>query len=509
MSGHHRILIIGSGFAGLGMAIQLKAYGEHDFVIFEKEKGIGGTWWVNHYPGCACDVQSHLYSFSFELNPDWSRRYATQPEIREYLQRCADTYAVSPHIRLETAVERLQWSDNGQFWTLTDSHGATWTGDIVVSGMGGLSRPAFPEIPGIERFRGHAFHSQQWDHGHTLTGRRVAVIGTGASAIQFVPQIQPHVERLDLYQRTPPWIVPKHDRPVRPWQQRLYRSVPMAQRALRGAIYAMLEARVVPFAIAPQLMALPQRQALRHLRRQVADPELRRKLTPRYTFGCKRVLIANDYYPAVSADNVDLITSGVREIREHGLVDTEGRERPVDTLIFGTGFSAADPMPEGMIIGRGGRDLGREWRGGPAAYKGTTVAGFPNLFLLMGPNTGLGHSSVVYMIESQIRYVLDAIRRMDRHGIASVEVRPEAQDAFNASLQPRLSGTVWNAGGCRSWYLHPVSGRNVTLWPDFTWRFRRQTRRLDLAAYRQVTIGDASADRPRASPVRAEETRGA
>ncbi|MFV8835106.1 NAD(P)/FAD-dependent oxidoreductase [Aquisalimonas sp.] len=483
MSGHHRVLIIGSGFAGLGMAIQLKAYGEHDFVIFEKESGIGGTWWVNHYPGCACDVQSHLYSFSFALNPEWSRRYATQPEIRDYLQGCADSYGVRPHVRLETAVEQLQWDDSNRYWTLTDSNGVTWTGDIVVSGMGGLSRPAYPDIPGIERFRGHAFHSQQWDHDHTLAGKRVAVIGTGASAIQFVPQIQPHVERLDLYQRTPPWIVPKPDRPVRPWQQRLYRAVPAIQRGVRAGIYTLLEGRVLPFAIAPRLMALPRRQALAHLRRQVADADLRRKLTPDYTFGCKRVLIADDYYPAVCADNVELITSGVREIREHGVVDANGKERPVDTLIFGTGFSAADPVPEGMITGRDGRDLGREWRSGPEAYKGTTVAGFPNLFLLMGPNTGLGHSSVVYMIESQIRYVLDAVRQMDRHGIASVEVRPERQDAFNRRVQQRLSGTVWNTGGCRSWYLHPVSGRNVTLWPDFTWRFRWQTRRFDLPAY--------------------------
>ncbi|SEP11366.1 flavin-containing monooxygenase [Aquisalimonas asiatica] len=493
MGGHHRVLIIGSGFAGLGMAIQLKAYGEHDFVVFEKERGIGGTWWVNHYPGCACDVQSHLYSFSFALNPDWSRRYATQPEIRDYLQRCADRYGVCPHVRLQTAVEHLQWNHGGQYWTLTDSNGDTWTGDIVVSGMGGLSRPAFPDVPGIERFRGHAFHSQQWDHDHTLAGKRVAVIGTGASAIQFVPQIQPHVERLDLYQRTPPWIVPKPDRPVRPWQQRLYRAVPAVQRVVRAGIYTLLEGRVLPFAIAPRLMALPRRQALAHLRRQVADADLRRKLTPYYTFGCKRVLIADDYYPAVCADNVELITSGVREIREHGIIDADGRERQVDTLIFGTGFSAADPIPEGMIFGRDGRDLGREWQGGPSAYKGTTVTGFPNLFMLMGPNTGLGHSSVVYMIESQIRYVLDAIRRMDRHGIASVEVRPEAQHAFNARVQRRLSGTVWNVGGCRSWYLHPVSGRNVTLWPDFTWRFRLQTRRFDLQAYHRVPAGDSGA----------------
>ena len=492
---HHRVIIIGSGFSGLGTAIHLKEYGEEDFLVLEQEGGIGGTWWVNRYPGCACDVQSHLYSFSFELNPDWSRLYATQPEIRDYLNHCADKYGVRRHVRLHTTVRRLQWDELRRCWWVETNAGC-WSADIVVSGMGGLSKPAFPDIPGIRSFRGRAFHSQQWDHDYDLTGKRVAVIGTGASAIQFVPQIQPQVERLDLYQRTPPWIVPKPDRPIPPWKQRLYRRWPATQKLVRGAIYSMLEGRVLPFAIDPRLMAIPQRQALRHLRRQVKDPQLRRRLTPDYTFGCKRVLISDDYYPAVKRPNVDLVTTGIREIGEHSIVDGEGMEREVDALIFGTGFHAADPVPEGMIVGRDGQDLGTLWRDGPAAYKGTTVAGFPNLFFLMGPNTGLGHSSVVYMIESQIRYVMDALRCLDREGITSVEVLPEAEAAYNARVQNRLSSAVWNTGGCRSWYLHPVSGRNVTLWPEFTWRFRRQTRRFDMAAYRVE----------RGSPLRARES---
>ncbi len=490
---HHRIIIIGSGFSGLGTAIHLKGYGEEDFLVLEKEAGVGGTWWVNHYPGCACDVESHLYSFSFELNPEWSRLYATQPEIRDYLNHCADKYGVRPHVRLNTAVQRLEWDAPRRRWRVATDAG-DWTADIVVSGMGGLSKPALPDIPGIERFRGHAFHSQRWDHDYDLTGRRVAVIGTGASAIQFVPQIQPQVQRLDLYQRTPPWIVPKPDRPIPPWKQRLYRRWPAAQKLVRGAIYGVLEGRVLPFAINPRLMAWPQRQAMRHLQRQVKDPDLRRRLTPDYTFGCKRVLIADDYYPAVTQPNVELVTTGIREIREHGIVDNAGHERQVDALIFGTGFHAADPIPEGMIIGRDGQDLGALWRDGPAAYKGTTVAGFPNLFFLMGPNTGLGHSSVVYMIESQIRYVMDALRHMDRERIASLDVLPEAEAAYNARVQGKLGSAVWNTGGCRSWYLHPVSGRNVTLWPDFTWRFRRETRRFDPQAYR-LEYGDAPASR--------------
>ncbi|QIT56927.1 NAD(P)/FAD-dependent oxidoreductase [Aquisalimonas sp. 2447] len=480
---HHRVIIIGSGFSGLGTAIRLKEYGEEDFLVLEQEGGIGGTWWVNRYPGCACDVQSHLYSFSFELNPAWSRLYATQPEIRDYLNHCADKYDVRRHVRLRTAVKRLLWDESRRCWWVETDAGH-WSADVVVSGMGGLSRPALPDIPGIQHFRGRTFHSQQWDHDYDPAGERVAVIGTGASAIQFVPQIQPLVQRLDLYQRTPPWIVPKPDRPIAAWKQRLYRRWPAVQKLVRGAIYGVLEGRVLPFAINPRLMALPQRQALRHLRRQVPDPELRRRLTPDYTFGCKRVLISDDYYPAVTRPNVDLITAGISEIREHSVVDGDGNEREVDALILGTGFHAADPVPEGMIVGRDGQDLGTLWRDGPAAYKGTTVAGFPNLFFLMGPNTGLGHSSVVYMIESQIRYVMDALRRMDRERITSVEVLAEAESAYNARVQSRLSGAVWNTGGCRSWYLHPASGRNVTLWPEFTWRFRRQTRRFDMAAYR-------------------------
>ncbi|MFA5938121.1 MAG: NAD(P)/FAD-dependent oxidoreductase [Sinimarinibacterium sp.] len=479
----YRVAIVGSGFSGLGMAIQLKQAGIDDFVVFEKEGGVGGTWRVNHYPGCACDVQSHLYSFSFEPNPRWSRMFAPQPEIKAYLEHCADKYGIGSHLRYNTEIRSARWDEAASVWRITDAQGNAYSAQVLVSGMGGLSTPSYPQVPGIENFKGRTFHSQQWDHGYDLKNKRVAVIGTGASAIQFVPQIQKQVARLDLYQRTPPWIVPKPDRPITELEHTLFERVPLAQAAIRGAIYGMLESRAFAFTMEPRILKLAQGLAVRHLHRQVRDPQLRRKLTPDYVLGCKRVLISDDYYPALTQSNVDVITSGIREVRAHSVVDSNGVEREVDTIIFGTGFKAADPVPRGVVFGRKNKDLVDAWPQGPEAYKGASVAGFPNLFFLMGPNTGLGHNSMVYMIESQIAYVLDALRTMDKEQLRSVEVRPDAQLRFNQSLHERMRRAIWSVGGCMSWYVHPVSGRNVTLWPGFTWQFRLQTRRFDAQAY--------------------------
>ena len=479
----HRVAIIGSGFSGLGMAIRLKQSGMNDFVVFEKEGGVGGTWRVNHYPGCACDVQSHLYSYSFEPNPRWSRMFAPQPEIKAYLEHCAQKYGVLPHLRFDTEIRSARWNEDEGLWLITDADGVEHTANVLVSGMGGLSTPAYPNVPGIERFKGRTFHSQQWDHDYDLKGKRVAVIGTGASAIQFVPQIQKAVARLDLYQRTPPWVVPKPDRAISDAEKTLFEKLPFVQTAMRGAIYGMLESRALAFSVEPRIMKLAQKMAEAHIRRQVKDPALRAKLTPDYTMGCKRVLIADDYYPAVSQPNVELVTTGIREVRAHGIVDADGVEREVDAIIFGTGFKATDPVPRGVVYGRDGRDLVDAWPQGPEAYKGAAIAGFPNLFFIMGPNTGLGHNSMVYMIESQIAYIADALRIMDRRRLRSVEVQASAQQRFNASLHAQLRKAIWTVGGCMSWYVHPVSGRNVTLWPGFTWQFRLSTRRFDPLAY--------------------------
>jgi cation diffusion facilitator CzcD-associated flavoprotein CzcO len=502
----HRVAIIGSGFSGLGMAIRLKQSGENDFVVFEKEGGVGGTWRVNHYPGCACDVQSHLYSYSFEPNPRWSRMFAPQPEIKAYLEGCAQKYGVLPHLRFNTEIRSARWNEDTARWHITDAEGVEHTAQVLVSGMGGLSTPSYPNVPGIQNFKGKTFHSQQWDHDFDLTGKRVAVIGTGASAIQFVPQIQKSVARLDLYQRTPPWIVPKPDRAISDTEKTVFENLPFVQTAVRGAIYGMLESRAFAFSVEPRLMKLAQKMAEAHIRRQVRDPVLRTKLTPDYTMGCKRVLISDDYYPALVQPNVDVITSGIREVREHSVIDVDGVEREVDAIIFGTGFKATDPVPKGVVYGRDGQDLVDAWPQGPEAYKGAAIAGFPNLFFIMGPNTGLGHNSMVYMIESQIAYVADALKVMDQRRLRSVEVRPVVQQAFNASLHSRLQKAIWTVGGCKSWYVHPVSGRNVTLWPGFTWQFRLETRRFDPLAYTLKPAGKPrslgnSKPRTKAQPV--------
>lgn len=480
---HTRIAIIGTGFSGLGMAIKLKESQEHDFRIFEKEGGIGGTWRVNHYPGCACDVQSHLYSFSFEQNPEWTRMFAPQKEIRGYLEHCADKYGLHPHIHLNTGLAQATWDEDEQIWRLKDEHGKRYTADVVISGMGGLSIPSYPNIQGVERFKGKAFHSQDWDHDYDLKGKRVAVIGTGASAIQFVPEIQKEAGQVYLHQRSAPWIMPKPDRAITERERNLFRRLPLAQDLQRKAIYWMLESRVLPMVISPKVLKVAKLMAKRHIRSQISDPALREKVTPDYEIGCKRILLSNNYYPALDQPNVDVVTDGIREITETGIVTEDGTHREVDAIIYGTGFKAGDPVPHGLVSGRNGQDLQQLWRDGPEAYKGSCVAGFPNFFMIMGPNTGLGHNSMVYMIESQIQYALDAINTMKQDNIATVEVDEKAQMQYNKRLQGKLGGSIWNDGGCTSWYLHPKTGKNVALWPGFTFLFRQQTRQFDRQAF--------------------------
>jgi cation diffusion facilitator CzcD-associated flavoprotein CzcO len=477
---HFRVAIVGTGFSGLGMAIRLKQEGIEDFVLFERADDIGGTWRDNTYPGVACDVPSHLYSFSFAPNPGWSRTFSPGSEIQDYLRRCAGHFDVIPHVKFRHAVTGAHWDEDGQRWEIETSQGS-FTAQVLVAGMGGLSEPKIPDIPGLESFEGAAFHTAQWDHDVDLRGKRVAVIGTGASSIQVVPHLQPEVEKLHLFQRTPAWIMPHSDRPISDRERTVYKRLPLAQRVMRGAVYWARELFVIPF-VKPRLSSLPEGQARKHLARQVPDRELRRKLTPNYKIGCKRILISNDYYPAVSQPNAELVTDGIREIRPHSIVAGDGTEREVDAIVFGTGFRVNDMPAAELIRGRDGRTLSETWRGSMQAYLGTSIAGFPNMFMLVGPNTGLGHNSIVFMIESQVEYVLDALRAMDARGAASVDVRPEVQDSYNQELQERLRDTVWSTGGCASWYLDDT-GRNTTLWPGSTWPFRRRTRRFDPAAY--------------------------
>ncbi|MFC0626535.1 flavin-containing monooxygenase [Kribbella deserti] len=485
-STHHRVIVAGTGFAGIGMAVRLKQSGYHDFVVLERAEEVGGTWRDNTYPGCRCDVPSHLYSFSFAPNPEWSSTFSPQPEIEAYLQKVTDDFGVRPHIRFGHALEAAHWDEDKRIWRVVTSQGEL-TADVLVSGMGGLAEPSYPKMPGIETFEGAVFHSAEWDHSQDLSGRKVAVIGTGASAIQFVPAIQPEVEELHLFQRTPPWVMPRPDRQISKVEKAIFRRFPLAQKAVRGGIYWSREALVLGFTKAPALMKQGQRIAEKHLERQIRDPELRAKLTPDFTLGCKRVLISDDYYPALAQPNVEVVTDAIREVTPSGVITEGGTKHEVDTIIYGTGFRVTDLPVMDMLHGRGGQTLRERWTAGMEAYLGTTISGFPNFFLLVGPNTGLGHSSMVYMIESQVAYVLDAIKTMDRNRLAEVDVKPEVQSQFVDQVRSSMKNTVWTRGGCVSWYLDS-QGRNTTLWPSFTFRFRALTKRFEPADYQTLPM---------------------
>jgi cation diffusion facilitator CzcD-associated flavoprotein CzcO len=476
-----RVAIIGSGFAGLGMAIALRRRGETDFVVLERADDVGGTWRDNHYPGAACDVQSNLYSFSFAPNPDWPRSYSAQPEIQAYLQGVAERFDVRRHVLFGAEVQSARWDDVEGRW-----HVRTAAGDvraqILVSAAGALADPTYPDIPGLSTFEGTVMHSARWDEVHELAGERVAVIGTGASAIQVVPAIQPVVGSITVYQRTAPWIVPRTDRPTKGWLRRVYRRVPPLQKAVRGALYASREFLVIGLAKRRRFLKPVEKLARAHLYRQVRDPQLRAALTPHYTIGCKRILISNDYYPAVAAPNAELVTAGIEEIRPHSIVTRDGVERPTDTIVLATGFHVTDLPIAGRIAGRDGRTLAEVWKSGMVSNRSAAVAGFPNLFLLVGPNVGVGHTSMVYMIESQVAYVERALDAMEAEGLDALETTEEAQAAYRDLIAERSRGTVWLGGGCASWYLDP-HGHNTTLWPDFTFRFRRLTRTFDRENY--------------------------
>ncbi|WP_148572139.1 flavin-containing monooxygenase [Nocardioides caldifontis] len=496
---HVRVLVVGAGFGGLATAIRLQESGVRDFLVVERGDDVGGTWRDNTYPGAACDVPSQLYSYSFAPNPHWSRSFSPQPEIQRYIQRVAEDSGTLDRFRFRTNVEELVWDEAAHQWDVHTSAGDL-TADVVVSAAGALSDPKDPDIPGFDSFEGEVFHSARWNHGYDLTGKRVAVIGTGASAIQIVPEIAPEVARLDVYQRTAPWVIPRHDRDYTGVEKAAFRSLPAVQKLYRTAIYWGREMYVPAFTRMPSLAWPAKQMALSNIRRGIKDPELRRKVTPDYRIGCKRILISNTWYPALDRDNVELVTDGIAELTPTGIVTKDGTARDVDAVIVATGFHTTDlPIAE-HIRGRGGVTLSDHFaEHGMQAYKGTTVNGFPNLFFVVGPNTGLGHSSMVFMIESQTAYVVDAVRTMEECGAASVEPRAEVQRAFVEELQERMQRTVWNAGGCASWYLDS-HGRNVTLWPRATFTFRRLLASFDADAYDLVPR-----DQVRVRPPRAEE----
>ncbi|OYD67745.1 flavin-containing monooxygenase [Rhodococcus sp. OK302] len=485
---HVETLIVGAGFAGLGLAARLlrEDLGA-DVVLIERGADIGGTWRDNTYPGCACDVPTALYSYSFAPSADWSHTFARQPEIYAYLKKVATDSGIERRVVLNCELEAAVWDDELAVWHVQTSVGSL-TAKILVAATGALSTPKTPDFPGLEQFSGTTFHSATWNHEHDLRSERVAVIGTGASAVQFVPEIVDSAAHVTVFQRTPAWVIPRGDRTLSSAQKTLYARIPATQKAIRGVVYGFRELLGAAMSHATWVLPAFEKVAKAHLRRQVKDPELRRKLTPDFTIGCKRMLLSNDWLRTLDRPDVGLVDSGLVSVTEHGVVDGDGVEHEVDTIIFATGFTPTEPPVAHAIRGISGETLASHWNRSPSAYKGTTVSGFPNLFLMYGPNTNLGHSSIVYMLESQAEYINDALRIMKSEGIDSLDVEDSVQVRYNQDIQHDLQRTVWNKGGCSSWYIDS-EGRNSVQWPTFTFTFRSRLSRFDRENYAVRTVG--------------------
>jgi cation diffusion facilitator CzcD-associated flavoprotein CzcO len=492
--GRLRVAIVGAGFGGIAAAIRCAQRGIRDVVVFEAGDDVGGTWRDNTYPGAACDIPSHLYSLSFAPRGDWSRGYPTQPEIQAYLQDVADRSGLRHVLRTRTQVLAARFDEPTATWQVTTDDGDTVVADALISAVGPLRVPAYASVPGRETFGGPQFHTARWDHDVQLRGRRVGVIGTGASAIQVVPAIADQTAELHVFQRSPAWIIPRQDRAYRTWERALAQHVPGVREAKRAWTYLTKEGRIVGFRAGNPGMALVERMARRHLHRQVADPRLREQLTPAYRMGCKRVLISSDFYPALTRDHVSLDTDGIARIVPNGVVLVDGRHIELDVLIHATGFAVKEMLSPMTIEGLEGRRLDLEWQERPIAYLGITAPGFPNMFSLLGPNTGLGHNSVVYMMESQLNHVMGALERLRDPATAYLDVKQEAAAAFVAEMDRRHEAMVW-ASGCDSWYLDE-RGRNIALWPGSSLGYRWRTRRFDPDAYRVVGRADLPGRQP-------------
>ncbi len=476
------VTIIGTGFAGIAMAVALQRSGRHDFLLLERAADVGGVWRDNTYPGAACDVPSHLYSFSFAPHADWSRVFATQGEIHGYLRACADRFGLRAHTRFHTEVTQARWDESQACWHVELAGGETLRTRVLVTGMGQLSRPALPKIPGLADFEGPRFHSAHWDHTCDLRGKRVAVIGTGASAIQFVPAIAPKVAQLTVFQRSAAYLLPRPDRPYSRLEKAAFRHLPGAMKLHRAWTYLSYESRALAFTRFGGLMKLAVGRPFRRmLNEQVNDRTLRQRLTPDYPIGCKRILLSSEYLATMARDHVQLVTTGIRRVTPTGVETEDGVHHPADVLVLGTGFAATDFLAPLRVHGRDGLDLRQAWSGGATAYLGVAVPGFPNFFMLYGPNTNLGHNSIVYMLESQVAHVMRCLDRLQQGGGHSVEVDPGQHDRYNARIQRRLQDTVWH--GCTSWYVD-ANGHNSTNWPGFTWTYRWLTRHRPLDAYR-------------------------
>ncbi|GAB2638956.1 NAD(P)/FAD-dependent oxidoreductase [Gordonia jinhuaensis] len=476
------IAIIGAGFSGLGAAIKLQQNGFEDFVILDRGSDFGGTWRDNTYPGAACDVPSHLYSYSFAPNPNWSRSFSQQPEIHQYINDVAETYDIRSRTRFGVEVRDARWDDTSQRWTI-DTDAGEYTAKYLVGAVGPLCEPNLPDIKGINEFGGEIFHSARWNHDYDLTGKRVAVIGTGASAIQIIPGIADKVGHLDVYQRTAPWVLPRADRPYTGLEHWAFKNIPGYQKLCRLGIYSAHELVSFGLTYAPDVLKPAVRAGKANIARAISDRTLREKVTPTFKPGCKRILLSNLYYPALAQDNVEVVTDGISHVTETGIVTVDGEEREVDAIVVATGFHVTDSPTFEHIVGRGGRSLAETWQSaGMKAYKGSTVHGFPNMFLMIGPATGLGHTSMVYMIESQLNYLVDELKKIRSQSISTIDVKADVQDSYNASIQKTLRRSVWIAGGCSSWYKD-ADGNVTTVWPGFTFRFRNSLRTFDTDAY--------------------------
>ncbi len=476
------IAIIGAGFAGIGAAIRLLQAGISSFTLFERAGEFGGTWRDNTYPGAACDVPSHVYSLSFEPNPEWTRNFAGSGEIQAYLLRLVEKWRLREHLRPNTEIVDAHFDETAGTWTLTTARDEVFTARVVISAVGGLVDPALPDIKGLQSFTGELFHTARWNHDYDLTGRRVGVIGTGASAVQVVPAIAPQVAHLSVFQRTPAWVMPKRDRKYSARTRSFLARHPAALLASRTAQYGLSELfGPMVFLDAPRLSALAERMSLRHLEKSVRDPALRAKLTPKFQFGCKRILISDDYWSSFEREHVELVTDPIAEVRSNGIETRDGALHELDAIVLATGFDVNFAMAPFRIAGRGGRTLDEAWSSGAEAYKGLAVSGFPNWFILMGPNTGPGHTSVLVFTEAQIAHVLGAIHELRAKGLRFLEVRRDVQDRYNAGIQRRMKHMVWTSG-CNSWYLSS-DGSNHSLYPGFAAEYALRTRHFRAADY--------------------------
>ncbi|HEV2818596.1 MAG TPA: NAD(P)/FAD-dependent oxidoreductase [Allosphingosinicella sp.] len=481
------VLIVGAGMSGLLAAIRLKQAGLGKLQILEKSEGLGGTWWSNRYPGCACDIPSHFYSYSFAPNPDWTRAYPQQSEILTYFGRVADSYGLRPLIRFGAEVAGAAYDEAAGCWTVTMADGAALSARILILATGQLSRPAIPRIEGAELFEGAAFHSAQWDENMDLTGKRVAVIGNGPSSAQIVPAIAPDVAKLVVFQRTPNWFYPRGDRPYGPLERFLFRHLPGYARMHRAFIYLQRESLYAGFRQGSFAARFLDRTVRKILERQVADPKLRERLTPDYPPGCKRIIVSDDFLPTLQRENVTLETDAIARITPRGIVTAGGTSHEVDVIVYGTGFRSTEFVAPIEITGAAGASLSQRWEGGAEAYCGTTVAGFPNMFILYGPNTNLGHNSIIFMVEQQVAHMMRLVETLFRRGLRSVAVRPAAMKAYNERLQADLGGSVWKTG-CRNWYM-TERGKITNNWPHSTIAWRRRTRRIDLDDFELVAAG--------------------